>query len=234
MNYDTTKKYDHHRPVYRKTRTVTFSPVLIDGKEYICFHCDCGDFICHKCPCRHFYAVVHRPPVASDFSPQCRLTWALWFAEPDKKELTEKLTEMSERVSRYGGVVVAKQDNIHQYVQSSMESTDRVYFDKFHNKLVDINKSSGGSFHVIDYNNNTVLSTTRHTKRKTTNYYMDNMAVYEQTMNLVTSKEEQEIITFGFNAMQQSLLRHKTRVKGTAAGTKLVDQSGILASLPVL
>ena len=60
------------------------------------------------------------------------------------------------------------------------------------------------------------------------------MEIYEQTMNLVTSKEEQEIITFGFNAIQQSLLPHKIRVKGTLAGTKLVDQSGILASLPVL
>ena len=57
---------------------------------------------------------------------------------------------MSERVSRYGGVVVARQDNIHQYVQSLMESTDRVYFDKFLNKLVDINKSSVGTLHVVD------------------------------------------------------------------------------------
>ena len=92
---DNTKKFTHYYTVYHKTRIITFSPVSISGKKYIYIHCDCDYFICHTCPCCHFYTVVHRPPVASEFPPQCCLAWVFWYAEPEKKELKDKLTEMS-------------------------------------------------------------------------------------------------------------------------------------------
>ena len=58
--------------------------------------------------------------------------------------------------------------------------------------------------------------------------------MYEHTVNSVTLKEEQDIVMFCFNTMQQSLLWHKTGVKGILSRPKLVDQSGVLASLIVL
>ena len=75
----------------------------------------------------------------------------------------------------------------------------------------------------------TLFLTQQDGPRERNNLHLYNMVMYEQTMHLATLKEEQETVTFGFNAIQQSLLRHKTRTR-----TQLVDQSGILASLPVL
>ena len=93
---------------------------------------------------------------------------------------------MSERAINYGGVLVERQNGIRQHVQLAMDITNRGCFDKFLNKLVAINESLVGKVDIVDYKNNTVLSKTRRTKRKTTNPYLNNVPMYEQTMNLVT------------------------------------------------
>ena len=213
LNFEKAKKHDHRRPVYRRTRTITFTNFVWDDEHFFCVKCDCGHFICHGCPCRHFYALLGRAPVGADFNPQCRHAWELFYGDPGKEKLTAFLNKEKVRAEASGGVLIKNTGDISDLISRNSASLDRKPFQDHLVCFVDTNLNSQntkgeGNF---EYTNSDVFVTPVKKKKKVRNAYADHLAEYEQLTKLVTSDKDDELVTNLFNKGYQELLQSKVR-----------------------
>ena len=213
LNFEKAKKHDHRRPVYRRTRTITFTNFVSDDEHYYCVKCDCGHFICHGCPCRHFYALLGRAPVDSDFNPQCRHAWELFYGHPGKEKLTAHLEKEKVRVEASGGVLIKNTGEISDLVSKHSASLDRKSFQDHLVRFVDTNLNSQNTKEVgtVEYTNSDMFVSPFKRRKKVRNAYADHLAEYEQLTKLVTSDKDDEIVTNLFNKAYQQLLQSKVR-----------------------
>jgi hypothetical protein len=91
-------------PVYSRTRTVTVHQIVMEGKCYVCFECDCYYFIREQCLCRHVYRVVEMEPSHRHVFPECLKVYETHTS--GNFEILSQCRNLTDTFLKYNGLVL--------------------------------------------------------------------------------------------------------------------------------
>jgi hypothetical protein len=95
---------NHCHPIYRRTRTVTVSEIILGGESHLCYQCSCHHLNLRKFCCRHIYRLLLRQPCKSDFLPECYKSYEVKYGID--MHYTGAVNELKQILHQCNGIVI--------------------------------------------------------------------------------------------------------------------------------
>lgn len=126
-------------PVYSRTRTVTVRQIVMEGKYYVCFECDCFYFIREQCLCRHVYRVVDMKPSHRHVFPECLKVYETHTS--GNFEVLSQCRNLTDTFLKYNGLVLpGRLEDVKFNVGGNLASKKSMdWFEDAQNRLIDMN-----------------------------------------------------------------------------------------------
>ena len=140
-------KTNHCHPIYRRTRTVTVSNVILAGESHLCYQCSCRNLHLRKFCCRHIYRLLSREPCKSDFLPECYKSYEVKYGVD--MVYTGKVNQLQNIVKQCNGICMPGSINKWDLTGLNMEA-DATSFTSTPHQSVDVNPNSTTALDGMD------------------------------------------------------------------------------------
>ena len=212
-------KPNHCHPIYRRTRVVTVSNVMLAGLPHLCYHCSCRHLKSHKSCCRHIYRLLAREPIKSDFLPECYKSYEIKYGVDPI--YTGKVNALQHIVKQCNGICIPGSIKTWNLTPLNMEPDTRL-FTSSRDQSVDVNPKSTT---MLDERVTSTLFPS--TLGQTMNLKMSAGAlsrlkaypVFNMANELVTNDHEADILLAAQYKAHEDIMRYKNRGNTAREGT---------------